>query len=310
MLFNSQIFIFGFLPVVLGVYYYFAECRTCRQITVILASLVFYGYWDVRFVALLAGLTVANWLIVRLFERYRHIWILDLGIAMNLGTLAVFKYANFLADNFSAVTGIPHDHWGIVVPLGISFFVFQKISYLADLQHGDPRIYGFLDFCMFVLFFPQLIAGPIVRHNEIISQFEASPRGPTMWENLSRGRVLFLCGLIKKVAIADAVAKISDPLFAKPAHDMLSATEAWTAARAVLVGIDVVWCTTDDRFEKYTLQPFPEWMYRDSLWPAYFEMFNYYTIEQAAKQFMVIAGLRPSRYGPDCIASAIRDFAD
>ena len=91
--------------------------------------------------------------------------------------------------------------------------MFQKISYLIDLRRGDRHIYGFLDFCMFVTFFPQLIAGPLVRHNEIIHQFALDPRRPEMWENLSRGFVLFVIGVAKKVALADTLAMIADPLF-------------------------------------------------------------------------------------------------
>ena len=91
--------------------------------------------------------------------------------------------------------------------------MFQKISYLIDLRRGDRHIYGLLDFCMFVMFFPQLIAGPIVRHNEIIPQFAADPRRPEMWENLSRGFILFIIGVAKKVALADTLAMVADPLF-------------------------------------------------------------------------------------------------
>ena len=119
--------------------------------------------------------------------------------------------------------------WDLILPLGISFFVFQKISYLIDLRRGDRHIYGFLDFCMFVTFFPQLIAGPIVRHNEIIHQFRVDPRTAAMWENLSRGFVLFVIGVAKKVALADTLAMVADPLFGKAVTASLTATEAWIA---------------------------------------------------------------------------------
>ncbi|MBN9563102.1 MAG: MBOAT family protein [Alphaproteobacteria bacterium] len=237
MLFNSQVFILLFLPVVLAGYYALAGSRTWRQAWVVLASLGFYGWWDVRFVPLLAGLTVANWLIVRWFARVRAPWIPVLGVVLNLATLGVFKYADFFRGTVYGVLGDDWQPWSLILPLGISFFVFQKISYLIDLKRGDRHIYGFLDFCMFVMFFPQLIAGPLVRHNEIIDQFRLDPRRPAMWENLSRGFFLFLIGVAKKVAIADTVAHIADPLFQKAATGVLSAAEAWVATGAYTLQI-------------------------------------------------------------------------
>ena len=137
----------------------------------------------------------------------------------------------------TALLGETFQPWNLILPLGISFFVFQKISYLIDLRRGDRHIYGFLDFCMFVTFFPQLIAGPIVRHNEIIHQFRADPRRPAMWENLSRGFVLFVIGVAKKVALADTLAMVADPLFGKAVAASLSAAEAWTATGAYTLQI-------------------------------------------------------------------------
>jgi len=230
MLFNSQVFLIGFLPAVLLLYYGLAASRAWRQAAVVLASLVFYGYWDIRFVPLLVGLTVANWLIARLHGAGIVPGVALAGIVLNLAVLGLFKYANFFADSFAAAFGTTHRAWDIILPIGISFFVFQKISYLADLRRGDRHIYGFLDFCMFVAFFPQLIAGPLVRHNEIIHQFDQAPRRAEMWENLSRGLTLLVIGLAKKVGIADTVAGVCDPLFAKAAHASLSMAEAWAAA--------------------------------------------------------------------------------
>ncbi len=201
MLFNSQVFIVGFLPIVLGLYYALARHRAWRQGVVIAASLVFYGWWDIRFVPLLVGLTLANWLIAQWFGRHRSAAIPIGGVVLNLAVLALFKYADFLRGTVFDLLGAPWQPWHLILPLGISFFVFQKISYLIDLKRGDRHIYGFLDFCMFVTFFPQLIAGPLVRHNEIIGQFALPPPRPEMWENLSRGFVLFLIGVAKKVPL-------------------------------------------------------------------------------------------------------------
>jgi alginate O-acetyltransferase complex protein AlgI len=236
-LFNSQAFILGFLPLVLCGYYALARHRAWRQAWVVLASLGFYGWWDVRFVPLLVGLTLANWLIAQWFGLARRDWIPVLGVVLNLLALALFKYADFIRGSVYGLVGAPWTPWALVLPLGISFFVFQKISYLIDLKRGDRHIYGFLDFWMFVTFFPQLIAGPLVRHNEIIPQFDKDPRRPEIWENLSRGCVLFIIGIAKKVALADTLAQIADPTFAQAATGHLSAAEAWIGTAAYTMQI-------------------------------------------------------------------------
>jgi alginate O-acetyltransferase complex protein AlgI len=237
MLFNSQVFITGFLPIVLALYYACASHRVARQTVVVLASLAFYGWWDIRFVPLLSGLTVANWLIAQWFGQHRGRWIPVLGVVLNLAVLGLFKYADFFRGAADALLGADFHPWRLILPLGISFFVFQKISYLIDLRRGDRHVYGFLDFCMFVAFFPQLIAGPIVRHNEIIHQFSLDPRRPEMWENLSRGFVLFVIGVAKKVALADTLAMVADPLFDRSVTASLSAAEAWVATGAYTLQI-------------------------------------------------------------------------
>src|SRR3984957_17416612 len=237
MLFNSQVFITGFLPIVLGLYYAVAAHRSARQAVVVLASLAFYGWWDIRFVPLPAGLTVANWLIAQWFGLHRGRWIPLMGVLLNPAVLGLFKYADFFRGTAYALLGENFHPWQLILPLGISFFVFQKISYLIDLRRGDRHIYAFLDFCMFVTFFPQLIAGPLVRHNEIIHQFALDPRRPEMWENLSRGFVLLVIGVAKKVALADTLAMVADPLFTRAAGVSLSAAEAWTATGAYTLQI-------------------------------------------------------------------------
>lgn len=237
MLFQSQIFILVFLPVTLALYYAAAGSRTLRQIIVVTASLVFYGAWDVRFVPLLVGLTLANWLIGRLHEANpRRDWPV-IGVVLNLAVLGICKFTNFFAGTFAALLGLSFSPWDIILPLGISFFVFQKISYLVDLRRGQAHAYPLLDFFMFVTFFPQLIAGPIVRHNEIIEQFAADPRRAEMWENLSRGLVLFAIGAAKKLGIADYVSQVADRLFLAAQTAPASAAEAWTAAGAFTLQI-------------------------------------------------------------------------
>ncbi len=236
MLFNSQVFVLLFLPAVLALYYAAPGMRA-RQWVLVLASLVFYGYWDLRFVPALVLLTLTIWLIVQWYAAWRRGWILGLGIVLNLLVLGVCKYANFVGANVAALLGQPFEPFNIILPLGISFFTFQKISYLVDLRRGDRHIYGLLEFFAFVTFFPQLIAGPIVRHNEMMPQWQRDPHGPELWENLSRGLVLFVIGFAKKVGLADTAARACDPLFAQAGHVPLSFAEAWVAAGAFALQI-------------------------------------------------------------------------
>lgn len=229
MLFSSQAFVLAFLPVVLGSYYAAPGLRT-RQAVLVAGSLVFYGYWDVRFVPALVLLTLAIWLIVRWYAASGQRWVLGLGIALNLGVLGVCKYADFVGANVAALFGAGFTPFGIILPLGVSFFTFQKISYLVDLRRGDRHVYGLLEFFAFVTFFPQLIAGPIVRHDEMMPQWRRDPHGPALWQNLSRGLVLFTIGFAKKAGLADTLGPICDPLFAKAVLEPLNAAEGWLAA--------------------------------------------------------------------------------
>jgi alginate O-acetyltransferase complex protein AlgI len=229
-LFHSQIFVLGFLPVVLALYYAVAASQRWREVVLITASLLFYAWWDVRYVPLLAGLAVATWGLGRLHLIWPRAVLPVAGVVLNLGALAWFKYADFIGANLAWLAGQRWTPLHVVLPLGISFFVFQKISYLIDVKRGDRHEYRFLDFCLFVSFFPQLIAGPLVRHNEIIHQFHADPRGPERWENLSRGLVLFLIGMAKKLAIADTVSPGADALFAAAHGSVPNAAAAWAAA--------------------------------------------------------------------------------
>ena len=228
MLFNSQIFLLVFLPLTLACFYLAAARRPLRTWLLIAASFVFYGYWDVRLIPLLAGSIVVNWGLSLLLGVWPRRWIVALGVGANLALLGVFKYADFAAGTLAALVGGAHMPWDIVLPLGISFFTFQQLSYLVDRGRGRAPRYGFRDYCLYVSFFPQLIAGPIVRHNEIIHQFSLDPLRPGVAERLGRGLALFLIGLAKKVFIADALADGVDPVFAAAAvGKTLAGWDAW-----------------------------------------------------------------------------------
>ena len=233
MLFHSQPFLLVFLPLTLAAYYLTAERRTARIYVVIVASLAFYAYWDLRFVPLLVGSVCVNWLFARTFGRDRNRLVVPAGVVLNLALIGVFKYADFFADSLAALTGWQHERWNVILPLGISFFTFQQISYLIDLRRSGAPVYPFSDYALYVTFFPQLVAGPIVRHHELIDQFAASPLRDGVHERLSRGLTLLVIGLVKKALVADSLAAIADPLFAEAAGGRaLTFAESWTAAGA------------------------------------------------------------------------------
>ncbi|MFV1958171.1 MAG: MBOAT family protein [Planctomycetota bacterium] len=233
MIFSTPFFVLVFFPVVLGGSFLVARSRNARLGLLVVASLVFYGWWDVRLVPLLVGSAAANWFFAEAFRRTRRPTWLVVGVVFDLAVLAFFKYADFLASSLVGALGLSAPAFDIVLPLGISFFTFQQITYLVDLRRGADRFYGFRDFLLFVSWFPQLIAGPIVRHDELIDQFARDPRREAAWENLSRGVVLFLIGLAKKVVLADQIARIGDPLYARALlGETLSFEAGWAAALA------------------------------------------------------------------------------
>ena len=136
MLFSSQVFILIFLPLVLALYYALAAHRRARLAVLLASSLIFYAWWDVRFVALLPATITLNWLLSRLFLARSVSWIVTIAVVFNLALLACFKYTNFFAESTLALVGIEYQPLSIILPLGISFFTFQQISFLVDLKRG------------------------------------------------------------------------------------------------------------------------------------------------------------------------------
>ena len=232
MLFQSQAFILLFLPVAVTSYYLVAGSAMSRQCVLIAASLFFYGWWDARFIALLVGQIGLTWLLARChgFTKAR-VW-LKAGIVLNLASLATFKYLDFIIDNLDWATGLALPRSQIVLPIGISFFSFQLISYLVDRLRGEAPLYPFRQFALFVLLFPHLIAGPIVRHNELVPQFDLDPRRPGLWFRIGAGLAIFTIGLTKKVLVADRLGALVDVLFKDAAGRLLSFEESWNAALA------------------------------------------------------------------------------
>ena len=232
MLFNSYIYLLGFLPLVALVYYLLAAREEifgpAHRWWLVAASIFFYGFWDCRYLSLILGSIGFNYILGRWLARSGHgrskTITLVLGVTVNLALLGYFKYANFFADNLEAVLGVSLGLAAIALPLAISFFTFQQIAFLVDSAKGERGECEFADYCLFVSFFPQLIAGPIVHHSEMMPQFEKSGGGAD-WELISKGLFVFSLGLFKKVIIADSLAQWVSPGFAMVEH--LSLIDSW-----------------------------------------------------------------------------------
>jgi alginate O-acetyltransferase complex protein AlgI len=229
MLFQSQVYVVVFLPVVTALYYALAGSLAVRQWLLIVASLVFYGWWDARLVLLPVAQIAATWLLALAHQRTGSRQLLVLGVALNLASLGTFKYLNFALASLQAATGVMLPRADIVLPIGISFFSFQLISYLVDRMRGDAPIYPLRPFALFVLLYPHLIAGPIVRHNELVPQLALDPRREGMWMRIGVGLTIFTVGFAKKVLLADQLASIVDPLFAQATSRVLGFVDAWCA---------------------------------------------------------------------------------
>ncbi len=237
MLFNSKIFIFAFLPIALLGFAILGRLPW-RRLPIgwlVLCSFVYYGWWDVRYVLLLTVLIIVNYLLGRqLGLESRPGWrkvLLVAGVVFNLCVLVYFKYANFFITTVNAVSGTSLHIGQIILPLGISFFTFQKIAYLVDAFRQQAPPYRFLDFCLFVMFFPQLIAGPITHHQEIMPQFNDKRRLRLTSYNMAAGISLFVIGLFKKVVLADGMAPYASPVFDAAAHGTaIGFGDAWVAA--------------------------------------------------------------------------------
>lgn len=240
MLFDSYIFIFAFLPVCLLSYALLTRFKHyyAAIVWLVMASLFFYGWWDPKYLLLLlTSITLNFFLGFNLWKQAKQKrdtrLLLFVGVSMNLLFIAYFKYAYFLISNLNIFLNTPVAFDPIILPLGISFFTFQKIAFLVDASRGEIDEYRFSDYCLFVTFFPQLIAGPIVQHKHIIPQLAKHSNLRVSSENLSIGLTLFFIGLFKKIVLADSVAVYANAVFnAASTNILLTFWEAWGGALA------------------------------------------------------------------------------
>lgn len=226
MLFNSYIFIFIFLPLALIGWYGLNRYKKYELANLFLAgmSLWFYGYFNAYYLAIILVSIGMNYLLSYLLAKipetsiHRKAWSragLVSGLVLNLGILFYFKYYDFFIENINAVFGTDFTLKHILLPLGISFFTFQQLSFIIDRCLGRAKHYPFLNYVTFVTFFPQLIAGPIVLYDELIPQFQDISRRRFDSASFARGIYLFVLGLAKKVLLADTFALMANYGFAQ-----------------------------------------------------------------------------------------------
>ncbi|MBW4082896.1 MBOAT family protein [Paenibacillus sp. S150] len=229
MLFNSYTFLFGFLPAVLAGYFILNRFRlfTCAKLWLALASLVFYGWWNLRYIPLILTSILFNYRIGQRMHsgRIRPRALLVFGLSANLLLLGYYKYADFFITNWNGLAGGNIAALHLLLPLGISFFTFTQIAYLVDAYRQQVREYSLVSYILFVTFFPHLIAGPILHHKEMMPQFDRLRGKLWNWSNVLSGSLLFCIGLGKKVVIADTLAGYANSGFASAAHMV----DSWAA---------------------------------------------------------------------------------
>jgi len=243
MLFNSQEFLYLFLPVTILLFALLGKFFNVKySIAVLIFSSVFYyAWWDYRFTALLLVSAVLNFSVgYILSEKNRSKLFLIFGIVINLLVLGYFKYANFFFDNLNAVTGTDFNLRNIILPLGISFFTFTQTAFLVECYRGNTKEGSIFHYFLFVAFFPQISAGPIAYHKEMSPQYRNHDNFRFSYDNLTLGFIIFCLGLFKKTVIADNLAVSVSPVFDNfqngldntPKDNVLDLVNSWKAALA------------------------------------------------------------------------------
>ena len=244
MLFTTATFLCLFLPIVLAGFFAIARfSHFGAALWLFLASVFFYGYWMPEFTALLLASVTGNFVVGRKISTlanaagksesvYAKRWLV-LGIALNLALLAYFKYANFFIDNLNAALGSNWDIGRLLLPIGISFFTFTQIAYLADTWRKRVSEYRFVHYGLFVTYFPHLIAGPVLHHAQMMPQFKDEATYRFNIGNFTAGLAVFVLGMCKKVIFADGISPYADVIFkAADAGGSPDFQEAWIGAIA------------------------------------------------------------------------------
>lgn len=243
MLFTSALFAFVYLPIVFVGFFTLGRYSASYAATwLFLASVVFYGYWMPEFTFLLISSVCFNfWVGSRISNLMSTVnagklkarrWLI-FGITVNLALLGYFKYANFFLENLMFIS---NQHWSyetIILPIGISFFTFTQIAFLADTFQKGIREYGFIHYGLFVTYFPHLIAGPVLHHAEMMPQFREAGTYKMDTANIAGGLTIFIIGLFKKIVMADGISPYADAVFNAAESGVIpSFNEAWIGALA------------------------------------------------------------------------------
>ncbi|MEK3965901.1 MBOAT family O-acyltransferase [Paenibacillus sp. FSL H7-0323] len=230
MLFNSYPFMFGFLPIVLAGYFILNRLRLtlCAKVWLTLASLVFYGYWNIKYVPLILISILFNYVMshfIHTTTAKRRRPLLIFSLSTNILLLGYYKYTDFFIENWNEVTASNLSLHHLILPLGISFFTFTQIAYLVDVYRNQAREYNLLNYTLFVTFFPHLISGPILHHKDMMPQFDKLRNKVWNWNNIQKGTLFFSIGLGKKVILADTLAGYADNGFAAATYFV----DSWVA---------------------------------------------------------------------------------
>jgi len=232
MVFNSNVFLLAFLPIVFTAFW-LARTKQQRYVILTVSGYVFYGWWDWRFCFLLLFSSVVSFTAGIMIDRapsqaQRRAWMIA-AVAIDLTLLGFFKYYNFAAGNLAKLApGLAPPLLHIVLPIGISFYTFHTISYIVDVTEGRVQAtHNVFEYLAYVSLFSQLVAGPIIRFREIEEDLEGID-GPPREDHMARGIAFFVVGLVKKAVIADSIASWIDPMLG--AYPSLSTAGAWFSA--------------------------------------------------------------------------------
>lgn len=235
MVFSSMVFLCVFLPAVFCLHLLLPGMRA-KNFLLVVASLVFYAYGEPIYVILLVASSVGNYILARLTGECPKIrkLTMTLAVVVNLGLLVIFKYSGFLVETFNSVTGAGIPVPQVRMPIGISFFTFQALSYVIDVYRGDASVQkNFGKVLLYISFFPQLIAGPIVKYHDVEAEINDRKQTP---EEIGKGIRRFIAGLSKKVLIANTMGLVADNLFGAAATG-ITGPGAWLGAVSYMLQI-------------------------------------------------------------------------
>jgi alginate O-acetyltransferase complex protein AlgI len=242
MLFTTAIFAFLYLPIVVIGYYIIGRfARDAAALWLFAASVFFYGYWMPEFTALLLVSIVVNFYVGKRIamngaiaanrSRAKH-WMIG-GVVFNLAVLAYFKYANFFLETLRVLLDAKIPAIDVVLPIGISFYTFTQIAFLADAYQKGVQEYKFIHYGLFVTYFPHLVAGPVLHHSQMMPQFRSAQTYRFELANFSAGIAIFCIGLLKKIVLADGISPFADAIFnAAALGDTPTFHEAWLGSLA------------------------------------------------------------------------------